>query len=153
MVASLMVIAIVAGIGAGYLAGVNVSGNRTNRNTATTCEILAPTIGVSLRAMAIYGYNSVAPAPGAMVNGEWVDYCNAQRQATSFGPSHTNDTGWVDLFHGGGGIYILNVSLPDNPLTVQFSIPTHPGEITYALVNLSTGDETIQFCGLEGPCP
>ena len=162
MVAALLVVTILTGAGAGYLFGMNTSNSQTGKSTmttstntsiSTTCTTTAQTIGVRLRVVqSTYPNETVVPVSGAIVNGDWVIYCNDQRQPTEFGPSHTNSSGWVDLPYGGGGFYYLNVSFPYSPLVIPFSIPTEPGATTYATVNLSTGNVTTHFCGFEGRC-
>ena len=163
MIVSLLVVAILAGAGAGYLLGMNASGTQTSKSTtitstntpaSTTCTTTAQAIGVRLRVVqSTYPNETVVPVSGAIVNGAWVIYCNDKRLPTAFGPSYTNTTGWVGLLYGGGGYYYVNVSFPYSPLVVPFSIPTEPGATTYATVNLSTGNVTTHFCGFEEHCP
>jgi len=154
VIAALLVIAIVVSAGVGYLFGLSVSGSQTNKNstiqttsTSTTCTISGETMGVWLRVVeSTYPNGSVVPVSGVNVNGQWVLYCNDQRQTTKFEPSQTNASGWDILSYGGGGFYYVNISYPYSPLTIILSIQTRPVTATYATFNLSTGNVTTHFC-------
>jgi hypothetical protein len=52
-----------------------------------------------------------------------VHYCNDGKEVLPIGGARTNSTGWVNLSDGGGGIYYLNVSLPNSKLVFSLSIP------------------------------
>jgi len=105
-----------------------------------TCTTSGPTLGVVLRVVANNG--SWAGVP---VTGEAVGYCDGQKEVTNLGPSLTNSSGWVSFLEGGlNGIYYLHVN--ESAWVYDLSIPAQPTTVTYAVLNLSTGNVTTRFC-------
>ncbi|HEV2137850.1 MAG TPA: hypothetical protein VGR53_03345 [Nitrososphaerales archaeon] len=149
--ASIITIALVAGAGIGYLVGISQSGK--NSTPQTTCTILGETIGVALHVVATdYQSHSAVPVVGARISGDGVLYCNSAKQVSVFLPNTTNSTGWVDMFQGGGGEYYLNVTYPDSKSVYSLSVPVRPLTVTYATINISSGNVTIHFCQYGAQC-
>ena len=150
-VAALLVVAILAGAGVGYLIGVNGASTTPSKSppatTQTSCTISGETTGVALQVVRIdYSTNSLVPVAGAAVSGGYVVYCDNARQATPFTPSMTNSSGQVDVFQGGGGIYYLNVTDPQTNYVFHLSIPARPVTATYVTLDITSGNVTTRFC-------
>jgi hypothetical protein len=140
--AALLVVAILAGAGAGYFVSTSkqstttltstitsfvtrsgytetvtqtvtaTSSKSSSPTTQTSCSITGTTLGVALRVVREGANNSLIPVADAPVSGGYVVYCDGVRQATLFAPTVTNSSGEVDVFQGGGGVYYLNVTYP-----------------------------------------
>ncbi len=155
MVVTAVAVAVILSGSAGYLLGSarpsGLAGSGTSAQT--TCTIAGETIGVALRVVAIdYSTHSVVPVVGAGINGSGVLYCNGERQVTVFPEATTNASGWVEVFHGGGGIYYLNISYPGSNLIYSVSVPVMPVTATYVVFNASTGNVTTHFCSYNFHC-
>jgi hypothetical protein len=157
LAAALLLVAILAGAGAGYFFGASgISGGSkpsTPNQPQTICQITGEAIGVALHVVASnYSDSSTVPVAGAAVTGEGVLYCGGERQVNPFGSVSTNSTGWVDLFHDGGGVYYLNVTYPGSVLSYSLSVPVPPVTATYVTFNISTGNMTTHFCEYDLHC-
>ena len=163
-VAALLVAAIVAGAGAGYLIGVDVSRSQTgdgmpttSMSTSTTCHITGETWGVALHVVAAEysnypNYYTTTPVAGAYVSAEGIFYCNDERKTTSILLATTNSSGWALLYNGGGGTYYLNITYPGSKLVYSLSVPVRPVTATYVTFNVSTGNTTTHFCQYNFHC-
>jgi hypothetical protein len=147
VVAGVLVLALIVGAGAGYLAGISEGRTATVRTstantspTQATCTVTAPTYGVKLRVVANNG-----SWEGVRVGGEAVGYCNDQKQVTMLGPVTTNSSGWASLReYGLSGITYLDVN--DRDWVYNLSIVTQPTATTYVTLDLSSGNVTTHFC-------
>jgi hypothetical protein len=147
LVASLLVVAILAGAGAGYLVGVSSVANSTSQNSVatTSCTVAGPTIGAVIRVI-----ESSGPVAGARVSGEADGYCNNALQTQTLQSAVTNSSGWVSLMDGGFGVYNLLVSFEvgNPPLTQNYhlSISMQPTAVTYVVFDTVTGNVTTHIC-------
>ena len=150
-IASLLVVAILAGAGAGYLVGVNLATNSTtNSSVATTsCTVLGPTIGVVIQIIEGGLSGPTSPVVGARIIGEAAGYCNNALQTQPLQQALTNSSGWATLFDGGFGVYNLNVSYevgsPQVTETYHLSISMQPETTAYVVFNTTTGNVTTHF--------
>lgn len=150
VITTLLVVAILAGAGAGYFIGVNSVTGSTSKTalccgTTTYCTILGPTIGVVIRVM-----EGTSPVAGARVNGEADGYCNSALQTQTLQPTTTNSSGWASLLDGGFGVYNLNISydVGNPPLTENYhlSLSMQPIAVTYVVFNTASGNVTTHLC-------
>jgi hypothetical protein len=157
IVASLLVVALLAGAGSGYLIGVNgapiTSTKSSSATTQTSCTISGETIGVALRVVEMdYSSHSLVPVADAAISGGYVFYCLAFRQVTPLTPTTTNSSGQVDVFQGGAGIYYLNVTDPQTNYVFHLSVPTRPVTATYVTLDIASGNVTTRFCAYNYNC-
>lgn len=157
VIATLLVVAIIASAGVGYLIGVNrtpvTSSMSTSTTTQTSCIITGESIGVALRVVRMdYANNSLISVADAAVSGGYVYYCNNGREATPFAATMTNSSGQVDAFYGGGGIYYLNVTDPQTNYVFHLSIPARPVTATYVILDITSGNVTTRFCEEDYNC-
>jgi len=146
-VASLLIVAILAGAGVGYLVGVNSVTGSASQNSVlmTSCIVLGPTIGAVIRII-----EKGAPIAGASVSGEADGYCNNALQTQPLQSTVTNSSGWASLMDGGFGVYNLLVSydVGNPPLTENYhlSISMQPTAVTYVVFDTATGNVTTHIC-------
>lgn len=156
-IVSLLVVALLAGAGVGYLIGVSrtpvTSSRSTSATTQTSCIITGESIGVALQVVRMdYSNDSLIPVADAAVSGGYVYYCYNEREATPFAPTMTNSSGQVDVFYGGGGIYYLNVTDPQTNYVFHLSIPARPVSATYVTLDITSGNVTTRFCEDDYDC-
>ena len=153
-IATLLVIAILAGAGVGYFVGATSVTSSTSKTSVTTtsCTVLGPTNGVVIR---VVGGPSYFIA-GATVSGEADGYCNSVLQTQVLQPTETNSSGLASLIEGGFGTYNLNISyVVDNPPVTEnyhISVPMQPLTTTYVLFDTSTGNVTTHYCEYNLHC-
>ena len=135
VIAVLLVIAVIAGGGAGYFVGVNSVTSVTSSIgqttiTTTSCTVSGPTNGVVIRVVEGGLNGPTTPIEGARVDGEADGYCNDALQTQTLQSAVTNSSGWASLLDEGFGVYNLNISYEvGNPqLTENYhiSIPMNP---------------------------
>jgi len=146
-IATLLVVAIIASAGVGYLVGVNSVTSSTSQNSVptTSCAVPGPTIGAVIRVI-----ESGAPVAGASVSGEADGYCNNALQTQTLQSTLTNSSGWASLMDGGFGVYNLLISyeVGNPPLTENYhlSISMQPTAVTYVVFDTATGNVTTHIC-------
>ncbi len=146
----LLALVLLVGVGGGYYAGFSEGrtatfqlgpSSSTSTSTSVTCTDSGPTDGVELRVVANNGSWA-----GVTVNGETTGGCENQKIVTTLGPAITNASGWVAfLEYGWPGLYFVSVRA-DPSYIFNMTIPTMPTTTTIAILNLSTGNVTTQFC-------
>ena len=150
-IASLLVIAILAGAGAGYFIGVNIATNSaSSSNVPTTfCTVSGPTDGVVIRIVEGGLSGPTVPVVGADVSGEAAGYCNDALQTQALQQEVTNSSGWATLLDGGFGVYNLNISYevgsPQVTETYHLSISMQPLTTAYVVYDTTTGNVTTHF--------
>ena len=147
MSAVLLVVAIIAGVGAGYLVGVSVSGSQNVRNTSTTCTILVEG-QVLLQVMNSTSGKPIARAP---VYAQFVSQgCSPNTYtAVDLNTALTNATGFV-TFSGEVGEYHLNLHTFGNYFV---DVSTNPSETACVTLNIPSGETRIAYSGfLESSC-
>ena len=155
-VSALLVVAIIASAGLGYLVGAGSFTSPMSKTSAETsvtttyCTVLAPTIGVVIRVVEGGLSGPTSPISGARVGGQADGYCNNALQAQTLQPAVTNSTGWASLLDGGFGVYNLNISYevgsPHVTESYYFSVSMQPETVTYVIFNTTTGNVTTYLC-------
>jgi len=146
----LLALVLLLGAGGGYYAGFSEgrtttvqssTSSSTSTSTSVNCTDSGPTDGIELRVVANNGSWA-----GVRVEGETIGGCNNQKIVTTLGPANTNSTGWVAfLEYGWPGLYYVSVHA-DPSYIFNMTIPAMPTTTTVAILNLSTGNLTTQFC-------
>jgi len=143
VVASLLVAALLAGAGAGYLVGQSVSVNRpfsTTSSASTNCEI--PAEGEVI--LQVLNSTSGKPISSAPIQGQIVPVpCGSTPQATiTLNTTLTNDTGFAVFgdelgeyhltLYSYGNYFVDASTLPERTTCVSLSIPSGETVITYS---------------------
>jgi len=164
-IASLLVVAILASAGAGYLTGyaseraVTEIATETSylvttttmtsfqTQTNTTCTTSGPAWGVLVQVVT----DSGEPISGVVMKGASIYYCaGGQPQVTDLGPSTTNLTGWVSFTPESSGDY--NLFFSRNGTSYELIVPTAPLSVTYVAFHVPSGIMTSCIDGLNNDC-
>jgi hypothetical protein len=145
-IAALLVVAILASAGAGYLVGVNVSENQTSKGATTTasnstsCEVAAE--GQVL--LQVLNSTSGKPILNAPIQAQVTPfYCNSSPPTTiTLNTTLTNSTGYAtfgaDLgeyhftLNTYGNYFVYASTLPEQTTCVTLSIPSNMAVIRYS---------------------
>ena len=147
VVAALLVVAILAGAGAGYLVSVNVSGNKTSNSTTTTTSISTECTVNAEGGVLLLVLNSTSgkSIPDAPVQAQVTPfYCNSTPPTTiSLNTTMTNGTGHAE-FGADLGIYHLTLTTYGNYFVYASTLPE---QTTCVTLSIPSGETTIRYSG------
>jgi len=147
VIAALLVVAIIAGAGVGYLVGVNVSGNHTSNGTTTTTSLSTECTVAAEGQVLLLVLNSTngKAIPDAPVQAQVTPfYCNSTPPSTiSLNTTMTNSTGYVE-FGPDLGIYHLTLNTYGNYFVYASTLPE---QTTCVTLSIPSGETTIKYSG------
>ena len=151
VVAALLVVAVLAGAGVGYLVGMNESGNQTskgatttsNTSTSTSTECTVNAEGQVL--LLVLNSTSGKSIPDAPVQAQVTPfYCNSTPpSAISLNTTMTNSTGYAE-FGADLGVYHLTLNTYGNYFVF---VSTLPEQTTCVTLSIPSGETTIKYSG------
>ena len=144
VIASLLVVALLAGAGAGYLIGVNVSGNQTSGTPSTSCIQTGIHGSLFVRVVSDSTDN---PISGANVTVTVLNYCNSEYPIPL---GHTNDTGYTSSPADWTGVLLVNVTNAD--VNYIFFTETS-GAVSLAALSLPSGLTVVKPIACYGAFP
>jgi hypothetical protein len=144
-IASLLVVAILAGAGGGYLFGVNASGNQSSRGPTTTSCVQTGIHGsLYVRVVSDSADN---PISGANVTVTILDYCNSEHPVPL---GDTNGTGYTPSPADWTGPLLVNVT--NGGVNYVFLTETS-GAVSLATLSLPSGFTVVQPIACYGAFP
>jgi len=147
VIAALLVVAIIAGAGAGYLVGVDVSENQASKGTTTTTSLSTEcTVNAEGQVLLLVLNSTSGKAiPNTPVQAQVTPfYCNSTPPSTiSLNTTMTNSTGYAE-FGADLGIYHLTLSTYGNYFVYASSLPE---QTTCVTVSIPSGETTIKYSG------
>lgn len=145
MTASLLVVAILAGAGAGYLTGVSTSGNHASRSTTTTSCMQTGIHGSLFVRVVSDGTNT--SISGAKVTVTILNYCNSK---LSIHLGYTNDTGYTSSSADWTGVLLVNVTSAG---VGHIFLTETSGAVSLATISLPSGLTVVKPIACYGPFP
>ncbi len=145
IVGIVVILAILVSRSVGFLLGQQrpVGQPSSSTTAGALCTVAGPTIGVELRVV-----SGTSPVAGALVYGEdvGVSICDSipQTMSAHLQQTRTNATGWANLLDGGFGNYFISINYSST--TYQISVQAEPIAVTYAIVNIASGNVTTSVC-------
>ena len=147
VIATLLVVAILAGAGAGYLVSANVSGNKTSNSTTITTSISTECTVNAEGEVLLLVLNSTSgkSIPDAPVQAQVTPfYCNSTPPTTiSLNTTMTNGTGYAE-FGADLGIYHLTLTTYGNYFAYASTLPE---QTTCVTLSIPSGETIIKYSG------
>lgn len=145
VIASVLVVAILIGAGAGYLIGMSLSGDEASiRTTSTSCIQTGISGSLFVR---VISDNTNNPTRGANVTVTLLNYCNSK---VSIPLGYTNDTGYTPSPTDWTGVLLVNVTSAgvDHVFLTETG-----GTVSLATISLPSGLTVVRPIVCYGPFP